>query len=78
MTKGVITHYGTRFVDYIAWLADRLHLIKCHSVCPITNTATGNEVGGFYCVTGWKPIVKFLEWATDDRGKNCQKVVIKW
>ena len=78
MTKGVITYYKNRFVDRVACLANRLHLFKTHIVWPIVENDSDKEVGGFYGITGWKPVVRFFEWLTEDRGKNCQKVNLKW
>ena len=81
MTKGVITYYYNgheRFVDRIAKLAEKLRLFKCEGVYHISEDATNEIVGGFYCIKGRLPIVRFLEWVTQDRSKGAKKVVIKY
>jgi hypothetical protein len=78
MYKGVITYEkGTRFVDHITELMCKMKLFKEDGYYPIIDK-TGNEVGAFICVQGRKAAIRFLEWATDYRGKDAQKITINY
>jgi hypothetical protein len=77
--KGVITvEYGKSFMNRLTSLMNRMKLFKVDGYYTITDNTTDEEIGAFVCVNGFKPVVKFLEWITDYRGKDSKTVTIEY
>lgn len=68
--EGFITYdRSIRFVDRITAAMYRLNLFDCHGYFEIISRE--NEVEAWIIhITGWAPIVKFLEIVTEYKGKN--------
>lgn len=79
MRKGIITIvYEDRFVDRVVKAMGKMRLFKTDGYYPITEVSTGKEVARFVCIYGFGPIVRFLSWITDIRGKGTHEVEVDY
>lgn len=77
--KGVITYdYSKRFIDRVTKLAWKVGAIKLDGYYPIYDNS-GKEVSRFQLVYGLKPIVRFLERASNYKPEpGGKKFIIKY
>lgn len=79
MKKGIIYFsIPKRFIDRITDVALKLGLIVSDGYYPITHEVTGEKLGGLECVRGNGLVVRFLEWATQYRGKDYKEVDVEY
>ena len=79
MKKGIVYFsIPKRVIDYITDAALKLGLIKSDGFYPVISDTTGEKIGGLECVRGNGLVVRFLEWATQYRGKDYKEVEIEY
>lgn len=63
MAKGTVRYeYEPRLEDYVIRAMAKMHLIEIEGKYPILLDEYGDTIGAYLAISGWRPIVKWLEW----------------